>query len=133
MSPDRRTVLKGLGAGGVLVGGGLVGWRLLDGDDEGTDAPTTTAVPPPDPTSSLSAALVAVGGRYLEEFPEEADRDRLLAALTPLDGRVPERPGQALQVLEAQAEADHEAGEVVTVDGWLLSRTECRAAALYAL
>jgi hypothetical protein len=132
VSPSRRTVLKGLGAGGVLVGAGLVGWRLLDDDGEAA-APTTTAPPPPDPASTLGDALVAVGGRYLEVHPEEADVDVLLDELAPLAGRVPEHPGQALQVLGPQAASDHVSGEVVSLDGWVLSRTECRAAALYAL
>ena len=133
MSPSRRAVLKGLGAGGVVVVGGLAVVRLVDDEGDESAATTTTAPPPPEPASSLDDALVAVGGRYLEEFPEEADQDQLLDALAPLEGRVPERPGQALQVLGPQAVADHEAGEVVLLDGWLLSRTECRAAALYAL
>ncbi|HYF45141.1 MAG TPA: twin-arginine translocation signal domain-containing protein [Acidimicrobiales bacterium] len=133
MSPDRRTVLKGVGAGVVVVGGGLAGWRVLDdGGDEGGGGPTTTA-PPAEPAATLSDALVALGGRYLADHPDEADRGVLLDALPALDGRVPERPGQALRVLADQAAADHGAGDVVEVDGWVLSRTECRAAALYAL
>jgi hypothetical protein len=135
MNTDRRTVLKGLGAGGVLLGGGLVAWQVLDdeGGGEAGGGTTTTAPPPPDPASSLGDALVAVGGRYLEAHPEEADRAALLAALPPLEGRVPEHPGQGLQVLADQAAADHESGDVVALDGWVLSVTECRAAALYAL
>ena len=135
MSPDRRTMLKGLGAGGVAVVGGLVAWQALGDDDggDGSTASTTTVSPTLEPAASLSEALVAVGGRYLEEFPDEADQDVLLDALPPLDGQVPDHPGQALQVLGPQAAADHESGEVVDLDGWVLSRTECRAAALYAL
>jgi len=134
VSPNRRSVLLGLGAGGVAVAGGLAGWQLLDDGDEATGGPTTTtSPPPPEPTSSLADALVAVGARYLEATPDEADQEVLLAALPPLDGQVPERPAQALGVLAEQAAADHERGETVTLDGWVLSRTECRAAALYAL
>ena len=130
MSPDRRTVLKGLGAAGVVVAGGLVGRRLLDDEDA---TPTTTEPPPPEAASSLAEALVVVGARYLEVAPDEADQDLLLEALPALDGTVPERPGQGLSVLEPQAAADHEAGAVVALDGWVLSLTECRAAALYAV
>lgn len=130
MSPDRRTVLKGLGAAGVVVAGGLVGRRLLDDEDA---TPTTTEPPPPEAASSLAEALVVVGARYLEVAPDEADQDLLLEALPALDGTVPERPGQGLPVLEPQAAADHEAGAVVALDGWVLSLTECRAAALYAV
>ena len=133
MSPDRRTVLKGLGAAGVVVAGGVVGWRLLD-DEDATDAtPTTTEPPPPEAPSSLAEALVAVGGRYLEVAPEDADQEELLAALPALDGTVPERPGQGLQVLAPQAAEDHVTGEVIVLDGWVLSLTEARASALYAV
>ena len=132
MSADRRTVLKGLGAGGVVIAGGLIGRRLIDGDDDGSTV-GTTAAPPPDPRSSVGDALVAVGARYLEEFPEEADQALLLDALPALGGVVPERRAAALVVLEPQVVADHEAGDLVELDGWVLSRTESRAAALYAV
>ena len=46
---------------------------------------------------------------------------------------MPERPGPVLGVLAPQAEADHVAGDLVALDGWILSVTESRAAALYAL
>lgn len=132
---DRRRVLIGLGAGGVVVVGGLAGWRLLDDGAGGGagDPATSTAPPPPEPASTLGDALVAVGARYLDAFPEEADREALLAALPALEGEVPEHPARALRVLGPQAAADHESGAVVDLDGWVLSRTEGQAAALYAL
>lgn len=126
MSPSRRAVLVGLG--GVAVGG-VVGWRLLDDGDDEAAGPTTATAAPPDPASSLGDALVAVGARYLEDHPDEADVDVLLAELPALDGTVPDRPGQDLGVLADQAAAD----DVVELDGWVLSVTECRAAALYAV
>lgn len=132
MSPDRRTVLKGLAAGGaVVVGGGLIARRGLD--DGEAPAPTTTAPPPSEPRSTMGDALVAVGARYLEDEPQEADQAFLLDQLPALEGTVPERPGPMLGVLAPQAVADHTAGELVELDGWILSVTEARAAALYAL
>jgi hypothetical protein len=128
---DRRTVLKVLGVGGVVAAGGLAGVRLLG--DDADDSPTGTTLAPPEPASSLRAALAAVGSRYLEEQPDQADREALLQALPALDGEVPEDPGRALAVLAEQAQSDHRAGQTVVLDGWVLSRTECRAAALYAL
>jgi hypothetical protein len=125
-------VLKGLGASVVVVGGGVVGWQLLD-DDDAPAAPTTTEPPPPEPSSSLAEALTAVGGRYLEVVPDEADEQVLLAALPALNGTVPEQPGQGLRVLAPQASQDHVTGEVIELDGWVLSLTESRASALYAL
>lgn len=132
MSPDRRTVLKGLAAGGaVVVGGGLIARQVLD--DGEAPAPTTTAPPPSEPRSTMGDALVAVGARYLEDQPQEADQAFLLDQLPALEGTVPERPGPMLGVLAPQAVADHTAGELVELDGWILSVTEARAAALYAL
>jgi len=132
MSPDRRTVLKGLAAGGaVVVGGGLIARQVLD--DGEAPAPTTTAPPPSEPRSTMGDALVAVGARYLEDEPQEADQAFLLDQLPALEGAVPERPGPMLGVLAPQAVADHTAGELVELDGWILSVTEARAAALYAV
>jgi len=132
MSPDRRTVLKGLAAGGaVVVGGGLVARQVLD--DGEAAAPTTTAPPPSEPRSTMGDALVAVGARYLEDEPQEADEAFLLDQLPALEGTVPERPGPMLGVLAPQVVADHSAGDLVELDGWILSVTEARAAALYAL
>jgi hypothetical protein len=130
---ERRTVLKGLGAGGLVVAaGGVVGWRLLD-DQEGDDTPSEPTLATPEPQATLGDALVAVGSAYLEQVPDEADVDTLLAALPALGGEVPDDPGHALQVLAPAVVADVEAGEVVALDGWVLTRTECRAAALYAV
>jgi hypothetical protein len=131
VSPDRRTVLKGLAAGGVVVvGGALVAQQVRDDEES---VPTTTAPPPPEPRSTMGDALIAVGSRYLEDVPEEADQAFLLEQLPALEGTVPERPGPMLGVLGPQAVADHTAGDLVELDGWVLSRTEARAAALYAL
>jgi len=132
VSPDRRTVLKGLAAGGaVVVGGGLIARQVLD--DGEAAAPTTTALAPSEPRSTMGDALVAVGARYLEDEPQEADQAFLLERLPALEGTVPDRPGPMLGVLAPQAVADHTAGNLVELDGWILSVTEARAAALYAL
>ena len=133
MSLDRRAVLKGLAAGGVLVvGGGLVAREVLD-DADPAPPPASSTVPPPPPPASMADALLAVGTRYLEAYPDEAEQEVLLDALPALQGEVPARPGQGLPVLADQAAEDHVTGDVVALDGWVLSRTECRAAALYAL
>lgn len=129
MTPDRRTVLKWLGGAAAVGAGGLVTYRAFD-EGDGAPTPPTTTRPP---SASPHDALVAVGSRYLEEHPDERDQEVLLAALPALGGEVPEHPLEGLGVLADQAAADHASGEVVELDGWVLSRTECRAAALYAL
>ncbi len=57
----------------------------------------------------------------------------LLAALPALGGSVPTDPATQLAALREQVAADYEADEVVELDGWLIARTEGRAAALYVL
>jgi hypothetical protein len=119
-------VLQGLGAAAVVAGAGIT-VRLATDDDQ------PAAEGEPEAPATLAAALVAVGRRYLDEYPGEADQGRLLDQLPALEGEVPEQPGRALSVLAPQVEADAERGEVVDLDGWVLTRTEGRAAALYAL
>ena len=86
MSLDRRAVLKGLAAGGVLVvGGGLVAREVLD-DADPAPPPASSTVPPPPPPASMADALLAVGTRYLEADPDEAEQELLLDALPALQG-----------------------------------------------
>ncbi len=80
--------------------------------------------------SDLEAPL-AVGRRYLELYPDEADRARLRAGLIG-----PARPldREALRArLARRCGQDFRDGNTVIVDGWVLARTEARACALAAL
>ena len=75
-----------------------------------------------DPKSTVDGRHVALGRAYLRRYPDEASQRRL-ARLVPGD-----------PVLRArQVRADFAAGRVVTLGGWVLSRTECRYCALHAL
>jgi hypothetical protein len=64
----------------------------------------------------------ALGRAYLRRYPEEASQSRL-AGLVPADPVARTR----------QVRADFATGQVVILDGWVLSRTECRYCALHAL
>jgi ABC-type glycerol-3-phosphate transport system substrate-binding protein len=84
-------------------------------------------------------AVVRLGQAYLQAYPDDADRqalsDRLAAALAlhaPGDATVEavSVPGTAL---ETTVRDDYATGEIVSVSGWILSRTEARAYALVAM
>jgi hypothetical protein len=81
------------------------------------------------------ASAVAVGSRFLEEQPQEADSARLrqqlgLPAGASLDA---EEMGDQKARLHAIHREDFQAGRVFELDGWTLSLTELRLAALVAL
>ena len=74
------------------------------------------------------------GRAYLGDFPAEADRETLLmrleAALLAEGSEVPADAEAVFTRLDRRVRTEYARGEVVVVDGWLLSRTEAR---LYAL
>ena len=65
---------------------------------------------------------VALGRAYLQNYPDEASQIRL-ASLVPGDPFF----------RNCQVRADFAAGHVVSLRGWVLSRTECRYCALQAM
>jgi hypothetical protein len=75
----------------------------------------------------LGADAAEVGRRYLESNGSEANcellADLVAANLDRHAGEVPEQMAMA-------ASEDFRCGRVVTVDGWLLSRTEARICAI---
>jgi hypothetical protein len=91
--------------------------------------------------SALSAALdqlivhtgsaAVVGEAYLAQFDDERSASvltrRILASLPPELKRI------EAQALHRRIRADFECGDVVNLHGWLLSRTEARLCALYAV
>jgi hypothetical protein len=74
------------------------------------------------------------GRAYLAAFPSEADRDtllqRLAAALVAGEQAVPSGAGAVLARFDRLVRGEYTRGDVIGVDGWLLSRSEAR---LYAL
>ncbi len=84
----------------------------------------------PDATGAPDGVVV-LGKAYLRTHPDEADRKILLGHLPGIDA------GQGVRAqmpsLVPTITEDFDAGRVVTVQGWQLSRTEARAAAAIAL
>lgn len=111
---------------GVLAGSvaGLALARDLVVDPARAGAVTTRAKAPVD-------GVVRLGNAYLRSHPDEADKKFLLAHLPGIDTATAVRP--QLPALASAFTRDFEAGRVVSVQGWQLSRTEGRAAAAVAL
>jgi hypothetical protein len=132
MSPGftRRTFLAGLAAGIV---GAAIGLRLYwSGGGATRDALRLAGVlRHPD-------GAVLLGRLYLAGHPQEADAARLstliAAALDPALTPVSSATDEALRAgLEEKIRTDFTSGEMVAVDGWLLSVTEARLCALVSL
>ena len=79
-----------------------------------------------------------LGGVYLAAHPSEHDATSLAEAIgrtldtfQPLPGT--DSPGAGFELLDSVVREEYSHGEVVLVDGWLLSRTEARLYALVGL
>jgi hypothetical protein len=112
----RRTVLR-------LLGGGTLAALLGAGPGATADAE--------DAGGAIAEVLARIGRRYLELVPAERDLDTLRARLGEFTTTGDVLAGAA--ALGRAVERDFERGEILAVDGWILSRTELRAAALFAL
>ena len=137
-TPTRRTALK-VGGGGALaallgLGAGWVDHR----NDLVSDSSAGNPEPPPTTTSSL-----AVG---TENFPAVGPVDAGIIALgsrvvattgwREVDALAAELPGpMGDPIVQAKrvASAEFQAGKTMMVDGWVLSASEARAAAILAL
>lgn len=118
----RRTVL------GLFAGTGLA--LLVGCSDDGSSAEALVcdavgSGAAPGATADVPAGLVAIGTRYRELFPDDDP-----SAVG--DGLPDDDPAAGLAALSDRVRADFESGDVVDVDGWVLARTEARAAAVLA-
>ena len=112
----RRTLLRFLGGGTVAALVGAVPGVPVRAEDVG---------------GSVAAALARIGRRYLELVPAERDPAKLRAHLGEFSDAADVLAHAA--ALERAVRRDFERGDILAVDGWVLSRTELRAAALFAL
>lgn len=129
---DRRTALRAGGGALAIVLGVGAGWldrRGGGGDAASPTATTTTTVATsgefPD-VGEVDPGILVVGTRYLATHPDENDLATLLAALPPVDD-------DPVTAAAARLRDDFARGETVVVDGWVLARSEARAAAILAL
>ena len=126
---SRRVVIGGMvGGAAALVAGGFGIAALADQE-------TTDPKPAPDRARAIGsanhAALQRVGRRYLEVEPDDRDPAALTRALEAagIDRDEMDVPSG----LRAAAIRDYRSGNTVLLDGWLISRTEARYAALLTL
>lgn len=93
---------------------------------------TTVAPSPPIafPSAPIPEAVFVLGRRYLAAHPEDADREALRRALglDPSDSEATQ-----LARIDDALRRDLGAGNVVDLEGWQLTRTECRLCAALAL
>jgi hypothetical protein len=79
-------------------------------------------------TSLLKPAQVKeIGKAYLQQFPSESDRKKLSALLSAGEKR------PSASSLNIKIQEDFKKGNVVVVQGWVISVTEARQSALYYL
>lgn len=123
---SRRTALGIIGVSAAMGALGVAIVRRDAGPEPPLQAPGTAAA------DGGTVGVAALGEAYLDEHPEEATREALLAGLGVADDAFGD-PNAQLDALAAQIEADFAAGNTTTADGWLLSLTEARLAGLVAL
>lgn len=117
---DRRQFLSAAAAGAAIV---LIGVR---GADDGADADARDLAHP-ELLVALGPEMVReIGRSYRALVPEESDTTTLEAAV-----RAGLRARRASN--DDPVRADFEAGRVVVVGNWMLSRTEARQCALFSL
>jgi hypothetical protein len=126
----RRRLLVGAGllaaaaATGVAVVPRLLDDETDDGDGGGANVPA----------GSPTEAIALVGAAYLAGAPEdEADAEHLRTLLPSLTAPSATGIVDQLPSLRDSVRADFGADRVADVDGWILSLTEARAAALVHL
>ncbi len=101
---------------------------------EGDDAPIQSSAEALRQTLRCGRSAAIVGKCYVSSHPEERSLRRLTRELRADLDRVDWRdPGALRSAVSERVRRDFAEGRTVLVRGWLLSRTEARIAALYAL
>jgi hypothetical protein len=128
----RRTALQVSGGALALVLAGGAGWLVRrDGsDDSPVPRPAFDTLPAAVGDAPVFAdvdpGVIAVGTRYVQTHPDDAD-------LTALLDSFPEVDGDPLDAAATLSREEFRRGDTVVVDGWVLARSEARAAAVIAL
>jgi hypothetical protein len=126
---SRRSVIGALAAGGLTAG--LVGSLVTACSDSSESTASPASQPTTEAGTEAEQAIVRIGQRYRADHPEDDDREVLLDQLGV--GAADARSSSFLSSLDDQVADDYRAGRTVQLDGWVLSVTEGRAAALVSL
>jgi hypothetical protein len=124
MTLDRRRFLQLSALGIVATVADSACVASSDRPDAAVDRPQLLAMLGPERVRQL-------GAHYRASTPSENSADALHAALS--SGHGPRTPSIKSGPLDNQIRDDFEAGRTVIVDGWVLSVTEARQAALFSL
>src|SRR5438105_1427890 len=120
---DRRRFLQLSALGAIAAVADSACARSSDRADAALDRPQLLAMLGPERVRQL-------GEHYRAATPTEINADALRAAIS--NGQGPRIP-LLHKSIDHQIRDDFEAGRTVLVDGWVLSVTEARQAALYSL
>ncbi len=123
MTLDRRRFLQLSALGVVAAVADSACARSSDHADAALDRPQLLAMLGPERVRQL-------GDHYRAATPRENSADALRAAIS--NGQGPRIP-LLRKSIDDQVRDDFEAGRTVLVDGWMLSVTEARQAALFSL
>ena len=123
MTLDRRRFIQ-LSALGIAATLADSACSTTDSQQAGVDRPQLLAMLGPERVREL-------GSRYRASTPNENSANALRAAISN-DHRL-RIPLLGIGSLDDQIRDDFEAGRIVLVDGWILSLTEARQAALFSL
>lgn len=117
----------------LLSGTGLAAMSAgLTGCEKNAQAEAALATPLQLGSTIPENALAEIGNAYLEMFPDESSKDKLLQLLAePLDEAAP--PDSLRASVIRNITADFASGNTVVVKGWVISRTEARQCALFTL
>ena len=124
MTLDRRQFLQLSALGIVAAVADSACSASSDRPDAAVDRPQLLAMLGPERVREL-------GAHYRASTPSENSVDALRAALS--TGRGPQNPTIKNGSLDGQIRDDFAAGRTVMIDGWVLSVTEARQAALFSL
>ena len=123
MTLDRRRFIQ-LSALGIAATLADSACSTTDSQQAGVDRPQLLAMLGPDRVREL-------GSHYRASTPNENSANALRAAIS--NGDRLHIPLLGIGSLDDQIRDDFEAGRIVLVDGWILSLTEARQAALFSL
>ncbi|MES1217459.1 MAG: hypothetical protein ABUT20_18265 [Bacteroidota bacterium] len=79
-------------------------------------------------------SVIETGQAYLKQFPDENTKDKLKQLLLDTNSTIASSDANAIHAwFDKKAVEDFTTGQTVTVNGWVLSRTEARQCALYSI
>lgn len=121
---DRKTFIKIFSVGGAAIA--LPGCNYFGA----VDYDPVLAVPQTLLTIWDQETAIDIGKKYLSQFPEENNQRKLVRLL---EENLTLDTNDVATALTEVIDKDFQEDRMVTVDGWVLARTEARQCALFSL